>query len=1431
MIKIKYYFNLYKDDQSNNVIYEEQKLLKTNLTFFNLKFYLDEITDLPINDCILTIEKESDGKYNFNNSAYGIIGEVIEFKNIEFKNPIDEESKYRIYFEFKQGGITVLSTKKNPLYFILHTKPTSFNINFQNTIILDDIYELQSTENDKVKFDLSINSNNTLSYYFEINSKEEIKPKTFIPIINNKITKLEETLSSDMFKNGFTYLHFYLKDNFDNLNYRKYKLTTKNNTFTSLYILNNEFKIKSLEDEISIFFESRNVTTLRPVIQYEEKNEIKQKEGTDIGTFNNRKRSFVLKLKDIITEISVKTFKLFFVLNNNNKLTSNECLVKIDDVKPEIEIKDYYLIKEKNQTVLTINGKIKDDNLFFVGENVNVIKPINKLLLIQSNKNLSKIKYKDEEKIDLEKYNNYFTCIAKEKEFELFDNECTKVADYKYINPADSKKHFYIWIDKNKLTLFEKNLINNSSKLIIKEETTNILSQETIEFNNVILIKCNLNSTATDTFEFDLGVNSFDYSFLKYVNNSNISGELDSKKRLILNFDKTNLILAKNENINILKVNDNKILSEKIGVFDNYINLLGVSYKDEKFITRKKFLFFDNELNKTNLQDIYYIPQLKLNNKKTNFNYYKCKKISNNSYNFELNINIEEGLRDYKLIFKDEIDNTIEKNFQIEKNYKNTEAVPINITNYNLYKNDNIYNIVTRENDVTIEFSLLNETKEIKEQEIEVTAKGNDIIKYQKVKVGNRTFSFNFKTDEIKRNFSIYHELLNEKICDITIQKKNELLLECQNKISSGLNSYNLYLKKDDFAKITTNYSNQNFSIVPKNNYIEINRLNNINIIEKFDLEINAIDENNIYQSVSKIVECFFYNDNIIENYNIIDSENNIIKENSFDLKIKLSNYKDIEFVRIFDEYENILKNKLKYGKIDNYDCIIKNITTPIKPSSLKLEFKIKSTDIIIKKELFTDNKISLFDETKNFKSSINYTDTIEVNINTTILDNYKYKILNGNEILIENNINKQIETIKIIKEDLKTFDFITLEIFNKKNNIIYYERKLLNIVPVVTNKEKLNFYEINIKTVAEAENIIFTNKENGYEYILEIENENGLVDKININEGTNLYNKFTNGSYKLSLIKKRFNFKKIIRKYYLNLFNDIEDRIDYSKGYSKYNLINSIVIINRSNINFNLLEPNLKHITENKSIVIYPEYNQDGSIIFRFKKEKGINKFIYKDKVGEIEFDDVNFVPKSKVPYVEINDINTNDESLFYMENPRKLILESESNLYFTCKNTNKIIIKPERLNNEIQRLVLSENQPITIYKEFIPCTIDFYKDNNKIDSLIIELEKINKTVIQFWNTGNKRMVSVIPFKIKSTQAIKNAIQLSIKNRVKHFLYDFTIITVKINNKKDFLTWTLDEQEEFIKDCTAKYYNEFHNTDVEGIKNVIRKEVLKLED
>ena len=214
---MQYFFNLFNSEKVENFIYEENKNIKTNLNFFNVKFYLEDLTDLEISDCELIIEKENEGKYNFNNKISGEIEEgLVEFKNAEFKNAIEELSNYRIYFELKQGGITVLSTKKDPINFTLYMKAVDFNINFKDAIKLNDIYELQKENLEELIFEFNVNNFNNFQYYYEINSKEEISPRDY-KILSNNTLMINETLNIEHFKDGFTYLHFFLKDSFENI--------------------------------------------------------------------------------------------------------------------------------------------------------------------------------------------------------------------------------------------------------------------------------------------------------------------------------------------------------------------------------------------------------------------------------------------------------------------------------------------------------------------------------------------------------------------------------------------------------------------------------------------------------------------------------------------------------------------------------------------------------------------------------------------------------------------------------------------------------------------------------------------------------------------------------------------------------------------------------------------------------------------------------------------------------------------------------------------------------------------------------------------------------------------------------------------------------------------------------------------------------------
>lgn len=1427
---MKFYFNLFNQNERQNFIYEEEKIIKTNLTSFNVKFYLDEIVDAPINECLLIIEKESDGKWIFNNKSSSEINELIEYKNIEFKNVIEPNEKYRIYFELKQGGVTVINTLKNAIYFILNTMPSDFEINIDNSIQLDKIYELQEVENNLLKFNLKVKNNNNFEYFYTINPEEKIEATNFMPLLNN-IKSFSEELSASMFKDGFTYLHFFLKDTFNNIKHKKYKITTKNNTFAIMYLLENEIQLHNQEEEFGIFYESRNVTEIAPIIQYEKDENGVQKKGKSIGTFNKENKSFIINLKEQFGEVPVKEFELFFLLNNNDNLTSNSILVRIDDEKPVVELQEYLLVKDKNKNEIEINGKIKDKGLFFLGNSIKIIEPKKNLFLIQSSEKLSKIRYSNGKEYDLEKFENYYSSEYLDSSFDILDNSNNVVLNYKKIN-SSSNKEIFIWIDKNKLTLFEQNLLANNNLKIKGGLEEKVISQEVIEFDNLLILKAKLSEDTSGYINFDLGVNSFDYSFLYYINNFNISADLNNKKELNLNFKNTKIIISKNEKTEIVKFNEKKIVSTKKGVFNNWINFLAVSYNEnEKFISKYNSVFFDQDLNQNNFKEVYFKPKLKKDNEVINYNFYNCKKISEGLFNFETSINIEDGLNKFIFVFEDSLGNEIEKPFIVEKNYEQIKTEVLKSNDFNIYLDDGVTKIVSRKDTTNINFVLKNETKLNKEKDVTITVKGQDIIKYQKISKNdnNRIFNLNFKCEETEKTFDVIYDETNEVIGKISIIKKNELLFNVPEKIISGLNTYYLYLEKDAFSKISVNYLNPSFQINILENKLEIIRNNNLKILEEFEMEINVFDDKGIYNSVSRNVKCYFFNDNVIDRYFILNHKTNEIPKNTFDLKLILNNAESVEYLRLYDKSENKLNKKFKYGKITGNECLIEGITTPIKESSFDVEFKIKDTEIVVKKEIFKENPVKFIDEGKYFKTSIEVIDKISVKVLSDVLNDYKIKIKENGELLLENILRHKIEDYSLNIKSNHIITDISIEILNKENKIIYFNKKIFNLLHNSLENtfiENLKEKDVKVKNLFNNINLIGAKK--SYNYYLLITDSEMKSKKINLNLGNNNIDTLDVGDYFIELIESKFNFKKVIQTSFVKVVEKLEDYITFSTAYSKFKFAEQIYVELSKGLTFNYLNPMIEHITDKKKIIIYPEFKNNRAE-FNFKKEKGLNRFVYKDIFQTKELKST-IVQEEKNLKINVFDLNTKEKSLFFEKDKNNIILERRENVYFKVDNCDEIIIKPTRLRNEIKRNVI-DNLEITIYKEFIPCVLDFYKNNEKLNSITINIEEQNKLIVPLWNTNKEKFIEVIPFKIRTNRIIKDTIQLTMKNRTKHFLYSFTILKARELNKKVFLNLSLDEQEEFIKDCSSKIYEEYGKMDTDLIKKEITKELKLMED
>jgi len=51
--------------------------------------------------------------------------------------------------------------------------------------------------------------------------------------------------------------------------------------------------------------------------------------------------------------------------------------------------------------------------------------------------------------------------------------------NFKYLNTTNENKHFYIWLDKNKLSLFEQNLLNTQGSIKVKGSEIEALIFET----------------------------------------------------------------------------------------------------------------------------------------------------------------------------------------------------------------------------------------------------------------------------------------------------------------------------------------------------------------------------------------------------------------------------------------------------------------------------------------------------------------------------------------------------------------------------------------------------------------------------------------------------------------------------------------------------------------------------------------------------------------------------------------------------------------------------------------------------------------------------------------------------------------------------------------------------------------------------------------
>lgn len=1445
------YFTFFNDSVSKNLILEPNAVAKTNLEKCKVSFFLMEIQNRyrdEVTSFELMIEKENEGNFIFNNKITGNLADgLVEFNKCELKDSNGLEAKYRLYIDCKQGGLTIFTTKDQPVYVQLKTSNSEFNLIVHDAIELNEVFELQQ-QTEELKFDLSIKKTvGVFTYSFYLDSNDTGKQPSdgeFIPISSNFV-ELKTKISSSYFKNNIAYLHFYLKDNFGNVGYRQIQITTKNSTMIALSILNPEIQLLNWKEEFGILYESRNVQKLKPVIAYMTENGIVQVDGKkEIGTYDKSHKSFLFQFNEYFDEIQKDEFVLFFVLNGDKKLVSNEMKISIDNAKPSVEITNiednYKLITDKNIKKFKLKGKVIDKNFFFLGSNVKKLQlnsDVN-LLILESEEELKEVHFGDKVQ-QLIKFNKYYYCKTLGKDFKVRDFNDNETTNFKSINDyiTEEEKTFYIWFSKKELTMYENNIIKHQGGLKLKGSILPFVkSQNFIEISEFYILQVIMRSDAKSTYSFDLGIADFDYSFLYRVLPKNISCEINSKKQIICDFEKTKIVMIKNlAEAAITKFNENKIISQKTGIIDNLVNFLAISLKNgEFFAPNSNYIFFDDELNSQELETVYYKPILKKEENVILYHDYICKKISDDLYNFEMDIDIEDGENNFSILFEDILRNKIEKKFSVEKNYHNINAIidTGKLGKFNLKDNA----VVTNRDSVVIQFLITNETKKLKTKDKIIRIKSDKTVKQQIIQdgeSGKRIAVFEFNATPEETEYEIYYEETSSKIGSFTLQKKNQLLLtNNKDKFISGSNHYFLTIGKDEFSKLSVVHNNQNtFSCSVKDNIIDISRNNNVNIIEDIELELTVFDPSGLFNSVSKTIQGTFYNDNIIESYKILgDYSDNKIKEHSFDIEIKTNKTDYIEYIRAYDKTEINFYKRFKYGKKEENTYTIQNITTPLKPSPVEIEIKLKKLDFTIKKYLFENNPILYVEEKHNLLCSfVKNNDKLEISLK----NQYKKEVVTYDKIEIFHNGIKFHSSSNITISNILKLEFnkelffgseeILVVLYDKKDKIVFTASEIILFDEYIENSAKLkNFDMYNIKTTAELSNLTLElNKKDEYSYSLNIVDVYNNISTVNLKKDSFNDIDITEGVYTFELYAKKFNTNKLIHRYYVVVNNDIESCFNVSTEYTMIRYIDEIRVdvllpIYPGHLN-NVLVFKNSEVQKN----IYPYKIEGKRIFFKIPKMNGINEYIYKNQYMEKILPKCIISPRKDGNF-KIKNLYTTD-NVFLSQNEDVITLQKKANLFIQVENCEKIHVISKDVR---QKFHVLPNQRTMIYKDLIPCTLEFYKKGWKIKTIEVNVEHIENDLVPIDEDKEIQKLESIPFELRMMQMKRQEYQMKMKNRTKHFLLDFANMYAGIKWK----SMSIEYKEEFLSDIATEVFEEINELNLNKIKERVIKRLGEFE-
>lgn len=1473
---MKLYFDFFNDKKETKYICltDINNKIDINLDKFNLTAYLDNDIGIDYNDItdfFLIIEKEINGVYILEKKITGIYNSgIVEYENCNFDDVISNSANYRLYFQFNQGGI-VSYNGKDKVYFVnLKTKCEEFNMEIYDSILIEDYYELQNIDIDipKITFKMSIINNknfNNYRYYYKITNTElNDDIKVDYKILDKNELIVSEGISAASFKDDITYLHFYLKDIFDNTSYKVFKITTKQNTLTLFEILNKEISIRS-DEEFSIFYNCRNIESITPVIEIKNEQNVTKKYVSEkvIGLKDKLKNVIQFKISDYFEEKFNNYVNLYFILNKNENNISNSIMILIDSVPPILTItnfEDNYKLITTDETVINVMGKIQDDNFFYLGNNrqkSNLKQAKHYLLLNSNNNNIYSVSFNGNKKIEFLKYSKYYITESLGEDFEIYDKEDNLIdpTEYTYINDftKEGTKNIYILFDKRKLSQYELNIIENQNGLVVKgSELLSVINKQFFgEIACLYYLKIEINQEIKDTFEFDVGIDEFSYSFLPKINFSNISCNLTNKKEMVTDFLYSNFIPIKsNIDLEITKFTNNKIIYKQQTITCDELTFTTIALKEDEFFSAdKEVMFFDDTLNSFPFEEIYSYPKIYDKNKnEIECLNYKVSEIDTGVYSFSFNIKLQNGLNMNTIEYSDSIGNTTTLDFIVEKN---TEPVILEIDelynkSFNKYiVSDNEYELTTNKKIINVKFIIKNETyKDIQDNNSYIIIKSENNYKKQKIltEENQRIVYIEFSNlNEIKEVYKAYYNNDVKENITFSIINIPTLRLNSVTNFVTGFNYYYLKFDTDNFANIKLQYDNKNFICKLNNNIVEVTRVNNSNFLEKIEIELITSDKYNLYTPVSKKINGIFYNSSVIQDYTITGLHNNKVINPQFDLSLKSYDADNIDYIVYYDKLEMDILKRNKYAVYDSktQSYVINNIITPITPSYLDISIKVKNEDLIVNKRLFEEDMISLYEEKNNLVVTyVKEEDKLHIRIINKEKNNLFYNKLEifNNGVFIKEYTNIEFSTKNNIKDyyfDIDMFEGsskITVKLTNQFNKISFIDTELINFDYYLDLKCYINNFEVfNVlrKNDLKIELITELSKCSYYLIAKEIL---GTKYKFDLSEGFNDI-VLEEGQYLFELYYQKNNYIKKVSTYNVEIIKDFE-YIDYSREYSKYLKIDTIIVRKEINTKFDYLNPQILHYCNDELIEIYkPEASYD-FIKFNIKKQYGLNRYFYKDKYHQFEMDSYNKTLEYETQDFQIFAIHTDNKSLFYSETSSSIVLDSVENLYFKTKNVDEMLIKTDRIRTVIPKTLI-DNVENVLFKEFIPCNLEFYKNGVLYKTLEIKLQKDEKINIPYFSEDIKEEEQLnvqYSFKIKNNgkQFYKTTRNLYIKHSQRHFLYPYVKNIAILTNNRKFLKLSIDEQEEKIKNFSIEYFNKYKNNDINKLKEFIK---IKLEE